>query len=200
MAVNQFWATSLTSIALVNPGNVQPAQPSATLSEPAAWISLSQEPYSRPHVAQPERVGAEAQRGWGAQLEANARSLVGLAPGWDGPGSAPVSKKALSRAVFYAKSALGERVDIAAPRLVPAGDGSVQIEWHTKRGELEFDIDDRGEMSIWVRNHVSGAEFDGEGAEALVLFYRWAPWIAARQSYASDVLVAPQMAALEFAA
>jgi hypothetical protein len=47
-------------------------------------------------------------------------------------------------------------------------------------GELEFDIGPRDEMTIWIRDRRNGAEFEGENQAALVLFYRWAPWIASR--------------------
>ncbi|WP_271504344.1 hypothetical protein [Bradyrhizobium sp. CCBAU 11357] len=103
--------------------------------------------------------------------------------------------------MFYVDTALKDAAsDVVAPRLVPGGDGSLQIEWHTRRGELELDLDTDGAMSIWVRDHATGAEFDGDGEEAFALFYRWAPWIAARVHHAPHAAAPAQMAFFEAAA
>jgi hypothetical protein len=135
------------------------------------------------------------------KLSANADGISSLQVGWDGPGSVPISREILTRAMFYIDSALkGAAGDVAAPRLVPGGDGSIQIEWHTRRGELEFDLGTDGAMSIWVRDHASGAEFEGEGEEAFALFYRWASWVASRRHYAPHVPVPTQVAFLDVAA
>ncbi|MCA1418615.1 hypothetical protein [Bradyrhizobium sp. BRP23] len=112
-----------------------------------------------------------------------------------------ISPEILARALFYVDTALKDGAsDLVAPRLVPGGDGSLQIEWHTRRGELELDIDTDGSMSIWVRDHASGAEFDGDDEEAFALFYRWAPWIASRLHDAPHVAASTQMAFFEVAA
>jgi hypothetical protein len=202
MAINPLLIGSITSIALVNGANLPPGRHFPTLSEQSRWSDVLGFADYANCPARPARADSAIPRkpAWAAQLDANAESLATLHPGWDGPGSISMSASTLSRAVFYVTSAVDNQIDVKPPRLVPAGDGSIQIEWHTKRGELEFDIDDRGEMSIWIRNHLIGAEFDGEGAEALALFYRWAPWIAARPNDAANVPVAPQMADLSFAA
>jgi hypothetical protein len=117
---------------------------------------------------------------WISQLASNAQGLSKLPAGWDGRGSIPISDKMLYRATTYVRSALEGLSDVTAPRLVPGGDGSVQIEWHAKHGELEFDIGPANEMTIWIRDRRNGAEFEGENQAALTLFYRWAPWIASR--------------------
>jgi hypothetical protein len=135
-----------------------------------------------------------------SNLTTNARQLSELKAGWDGPGSIPVTQKALHRATLYVRSALENLGDVCAPRLVPGGDGSVQIEWHAKHGELEFDIDSRGDTSIWIRDHRNGAEFDGENEAAVALFYRWAPWVASRQRDGFDAPPQAQMPLLSIAA
>ncbi|MCK1336039.1 hypothetical protein IVB38_08335 [Bradyrhizobium sp. 38] len=185
MPLNQFLVGSLTSVFLANGA---PAS-APTLSEKAHWIKPVDSVAAQPSFGQPGGIFAATGSDWRARLAANAHHLALLPAGWDGPGSVSISSALLSRALFYVKSALegASANEVAAPRLVPGGDGSLQIEWHTHRGELEFDLDDQGEASIWVRDHSSGAEFDGEGGEALALFYRWAPWIAAQQRYAAHV-------------
>jgi hypothetical protein len=100
----------------------------------------------------------------------------------------------------FVRSALDGIDDVDPPQLVPGGDGSVQIEWHARHAELEFDIDDGGGMSIWVRDHRSGAEFDGENEKALALFYRWAPWVASRLRDVHHVPAQAEVAGFSIAA
>lgn len=122
-----------------------------------------------------------AEPGWIGHLNNSARNMSALKAGWDGPGSLPVSRKALFWATSNIRSALEGIDDAEAPHLVPGGDGSLQIEWHEKHAELEFDVGPLGQMYIWIRDHRNGAEFDAENEAALALFYRWAPWIASKQ-------------------
>jgi len=118
---------------------------------------------------------------WKSVLLANVQSLSELHAGWDGPGSVPVGEKLLLRAVFCVETALTGLTDVTAPRLVPGGDGCVQIEWHSVWGEIKFDIDDEGQVWMWGRDHLRGFEFHDEGEAALALLYEWAPLIAARR-------------------
>lgn len=200
MPVNQLLASSLTSLFLANPANLPPPVPSATHSEKFGWID-SAHSGSPPEGATQVRVEKGDQPAWTKQLSANVKGVSSLQAGWDGPGSVPIFREILSRAMFYIESALKAATDdVAAPRLVPGGDGSLQIEWHTRRGELEFDLGTDGEMSIWVRDHASGAEFDGEGEEAFALFYRWASWVASRPRHAIHVPETAPVAFFEIAA
>lgn len=183
MPIKPFLIDPLTGMFLASAANL-PTSQAPTSSEGSFWV---------------DAIGAVVPD-WKLQLCANAQSLAELRAGWDGPGSLPISATTLSRAVFYVESALDSATNMAPPRLVPGGDGSVQIEWHLKRGELEFDIDGQGAMSIWIRDHLSGAEFDGEDENALALFYRWAPWVASRLRDAPHAVAATQMAQFAVAA
>lgn len=202
MPINQLLASSLTSVFLANPANLPPPpQHSATHSEKFGWIDSARTASPPEPTTQPRRVEEGDQPIWKRQLSANANGISSLKAGWDGPGSVPISREILSRAMFYIESALKAATgDVAAPRLVPGGDGSIQIEWHTRRGELEFDLDTGGEMSIWIRDHASGAEFDGEGEKAFALFYRWASWVASRPHHAAHVPDPAQVVFFEIAA
>lgn len=197
MAVNQILAGSLTSALLANVGGpaASPTFTDARFCSPSAWVSelLPARPDAEASVI--ETVPA-----WQSHLAANARLLSELTKGWDGPGSLPIPQTTLFLASTLAHNALRGLVSISPPRLVPAGDGSVQIEWHTRNGELEFDLDVDGHMSIWVKNRRNGAEFEGENEEALALFYRWAPWVAARPSNAGNVQASQQMPTFSIAA
>lgn len=197
MPFNQIFLTSLTGVFLAN------GAPTAVLSTVAEqWPS--DRAFALPQRRSERSVDALHPSDWKARLAANALSLAGLAPGWDGPRSVSIPESLLARAVFYVESALKSPIDgdaqMTAPRLVPGGDGSLQIEWHTRRGELEFDIDDRSAGSIWIRDHLSGAEFNGEGSEALALFYRWAPWIASQRHDATYAPIQAQMVPTAIAA
>jgi len=194
MPINQFLVGSLTGALLVSAADV-PSPP--TLSEKAHWIRSADTTTSVSPAANPV---TSASVDWKSRLSANARSLSDLRPGWDGPASLDIPERLVVRTVFYVQTVLEGVANALAPRLVPGGDGSIQIEWHTKRGELEFDIDSHGNMSIWGRDHLSGAEFSGEDEKALALFYRWAPRLASRQADALHVSAQAQMATFAVAA
>jgi hypothetical protein len=137
---------------------------------------------------------------WVATFNANHRRVASLRPGWDGPGSIRISPRALYTASRITRRALGLIGEAVAPYIVPGGDGSVQLEWHERHGELELDIDCNGHVSIWGRDHRTCAEFEADGEEAIALFYRWAPWTAAGSTNVSDVPVAPAPRSFQFAA
>lgn len=116
---------------------------------------------------------------WSGPLHRAASRLLRLHAGWDGLGSVAIPHHVVQLASKLVADALAG-IDIAeAPYLVPGGDGSVQIEWHEKHGELELDIASDGSLHIVGRNHLTGADFEGEDEKALALFFRWAAWMAA---------------------
>ncbi len=152
--------------------------------------------------------GAAAQLGprvekevfWLDMLSASARRLSALNPGWDGPGSVPISRTALFTATSLTLSALKGLDRAVAPYLVPGGDGSVQIEWHEKHGELELDVSPSGDLWIWGRDHITGAEYEGENDVALALFLRTAPRLAAIQVNVAHERIQEASTFLTFAA
>jgi hypothetical protein len=188
MPIRPLLAGSLTSAILVNPLTLGLAATQTDLpwrlTNPSA-LNADQDFW---HAARPtfQSTVREAEPVWMAIVKENARALSELSAGWDGRGSVAISRKVLYRATSYVESALKDLPDVVSPRLVPGGDGSVQIEWHAKHGELEFDMGPHDEMTIWIRDRRNGAEFAGDNQAALTLFYRWAPWIASRQPNDSD--------------
>jgi hypothetical protein len=102
----------------------------------------------------------------------------GLKDGWDGPGSIAIKKNIIELAENIVKDALQSARQPSAPYIVPGGDGSIQVEWHTKLGELELDLSPNGEAFVWCKNRISNDEFEAEDERALALFARWASWIA----------------------
>ncbi len=136
----------------------------------------------------PSLVVVNVQPAWAYDLAMRAERIKSLRRGWDGTKSVPVSKTVVELAQKLIKDALTSTDTASAPYLSPGGDGSLQIEWHTKTGEIELDISADGDATVWIRSRVSDEEFEGENERALSLFARWAPWIAKASDNESDVL------------
>jgi hypothetical protein len=204
MPIKPLLAGSLTGAILAGP--IAPGGPTATMTGVQWWLinplTLSADaplaPSSQP--APQQATTRETEPDWVSHLTRNAQALSELQAGWDGHSSIPISRKLLYRATSYVESALKGLSNVTPPRLVPGGDGSVQIEWHAIHGELEFDIGPHDEMTIWIRDRRNGAEFQGENQAALALFYRWAPWIASRLRHDSDATAQAQMPMFSVAA
>ena len=137
---------------------------------------------------------------WKKLLDANAARLAALKAGWDGYGSLPISKPVLFAAIDIVDRALSCVPNAIAPYLVPAGDGSVQVEWHEHHAELELELSADGQMCILFRDHLTGAELVGEGPKALNLFLRWAPWVASQSGDVDDVPHSQSVANFDVAA
>lgn len=115
---------------------------------------------------------------WAFDLFVRAGRIAALPDGWDGPQSVQIGRAIISKAENLIQYALLSARRPTAPYLVPGGDGSLQIEWHTKVGEIELDLSPNGEVSLWGRSDSWGAEFEAEDDKALELFARWATQIA----------------------
>lgn len=125
---------------------------------------------------------------WNVQLSRNIERLRKLSRGWDGPRSLPIDTSLLNRVSALIRGSLAPLgTNACAPFVVPLPSGGVQVEWHTIRGELEFELAANGTAAIWVRDHGTDHEFETEGAKALNQFMLWAPWLAAAQPDGSDV-------------
>ncbi len=128
---------------------------------------------------------------WREVFSARLERLRGLSRGWDGPGSIPVEGRLLRQAVQLVMEALAGSRKASAPSLVPGGDGSIQIEWHTKLGEIEFDLAVNGKRSIWIHDRLTGKEIEGENERALALLFRWAAWYSKIPDNVADAPVSP---------
>lgn len=127
---------------------------------------------------------------WATFLSESVQRLAALRAGWDGVGSIPIRRTLLDEATRIVRQALSGAKNAVPPYLVPGGDGSIQVEWHQKNGELEFDLAADGSRWIWIRDHLSGQEIEGENEGAVALFSRWAPRIGAVPDDEGDVSVA----------
>jgi hypothetical protein len=119
---------------------------------------------------------------WSIKLSRNIDRLRKLPRGWDGPRSLPIDNSLLNRVTALIRESLSPLGnDALAPFIVPLPNGGVQVEWHTARGELEFELAVNGTATIWVRDHGTNYELETEGAKALNQFMLWASWLASEQ-------------------
>jgi hypothetical protein len=168
--------TAGTALTSVEPGAIRTAPPRQTSPRPLAE--------SPPEPA------------WVGALAARATRILSLPAGWDGVGSVPVQRRLLDEATRIVRETLTGVPRAAPPHLVPGGDGGIQIEWHQKSGELEFELAADGGRWIWIRDHRSGEEIEGEGERANVLFSRWAARVAAGVDDEGYVLASPNTSTL----
>ena len=90
---------------------------------------------------------------------------MGLPPGWDSYGALSPTREALQYA-WMAVSALVEqdiRSPFPVPQVFPVPNGGVQLEWHSPRASLEWEIDADAEGGVFVfDDRDTGERLDGE--------------------------------------
>lgn len=106
-------------------------------------------------------------------------ALNRLSDGWDGPGSIGISDGLLARAERILELAFEGRRFPAPPAAVPAGDGSVQLEWRLIDTRFEFVIETNGEMEAWAQDRTSGHEWSALGSAAIELLSKWSARLTA---------------------
>jgi hypothetical protein len=138
---------------------------------------------------------------WSFKLSRDIDRLRKLSRGWDGPRSLPIDDSLLNRVAALVRQSLAPLgKDARAPFVVPLPSGGVQLEWHTARGELEFELAANGTATIWVRDHGTNHEFETEGAKALNQFMLWASWMASERLDVVDVPATQQTSLFAVAA
>ena len=91
---------------------------------------------------------------------ATLQALEELTDGWDSYGALAPARNALATAwtVASSLSLLG-----SVPQLFPTRRGGAQLEWHTPRASLEWEIDPSGGTGVFIfDNHATGEKFDGD--------------------------------------
>lgn len=95
----------------------------------------------------PSRTAFAGQRSWKETVNERLTELMRLPIGWDGYQAGPV---ALDNAAF-AGSILSSVMTPGTPlpSIVPTVNGSVQIEWHTSKGDIELRIHRPNSVYAW---------------------------------------------------
>jgi hypothetical protein len=99
---------------------------------------------------------------WARALQKRLEELVSLPPDWDGRGSAAVRMDALA----FAWSVLGQSMapSIAAPSMVPLGDGGVLLAWTSGAADIEVEVAKPNHVMIYHVDHRTGAEREWQTA------------------------------------
>lgn len=87
------------------------------------------------------------QRSWKESVVARLSELMQLPDGWDGHRGRPVSRDNAVFALSILSSIMDQSMPI--PSLVPTVGGSVQIEWHTLKGDMELRIHRPNSVHAW---------------------------------------------------
>jgi hypothetical protein len=91
-----------------------------------------------------------------------------LSPNWDGYGADPIAPATIEKIEGLLKYLVPSR---ARPgTLVPAADGSVQAEWHTRAVSFGLLVEEGGLTSCWIRLTGSDQEVERHGFDAQELF------------------------------
>jgi len=104
-------------------------------------------------------------RGWKRALESRFDELRNLELNWDGYGGEPLDPKVEQTC----KQILSEihLSEVSAPDLMPGSDGSVQIEWHENKCDLEIHILKSQQIFVYFNDHLK------EGSDELLFDERF---------------------------
>jgi hypothetical protein len=148
----------------------------------------------------PATVTLPALSPWFRELGKRFAAVRGLEDGWDGPQSVSVERLLIGRVDRFLKDALFEVPDPMLPFVVPAADGSLQIEWHRRDLDLEVFFSREGHVSALLEDRKAGVELERDGAEALNLFFGYARRVATNDRDGAHAPVAPASASVSVAA
>lgn len=84
--------------------------------------------------------------------------LLSLAPGWNSYSAKPIAPQNAKRAIRLLAEFLGP--ETPPPAVVPTVRGGIQLEWHTKRANLEIYIESPGSVSFFAEEVGSGESFE----------------------------------------
>jgi hypothetical protein len=112
---------------------------------------------------------------WYDAVVARLTKLAQLPPGWDGYRGRPVSFENAHFALSMLKSICLPTTP--PPDIVPGPNGDLQIEWHTKNGDIELDILGPYDVEGW--HQVEGQAPAEEPVELNADFTDVAKWLAA---------------------
>ncbi len=108
---------------------------------------------------------------WVIELEQRFDELAELQYDWDGYDGKPVSWTCATFAARLLESLYSARVP--APSIVPGSDGTLQIEWHMNRYDIEIDIIAPYEVTVNRFDHISREDEEFELQSDFSILARW---------------------------
>lgn len=93
---------------------------------------------------------------WVQELQARFSELTALPKGWDGYNGRPVSFECAAFAAALLETICVDEVSV--PALVPGNDGTLQIEWHKNKYDIEIDVLAANSVIASRYDHVSKTE------------------------------------------
>lgn len=117
--------------------------------------------WDNPHTDEPVKIEFQARRHtarWLSDVAARLSELTVLDRDWHISGARPIDEKSVIYAMTIARE-LAER-GMPQPAVIPAVDGSVQLEWETPRVDLEIRISGWDEAEVVFSDPDRDAEFE----------------------------------------
>lgn len=115
----------------------------------------------------------ERETKWRDEAMHRLQELVRLEQGWDGYAAIPVSLATATFTLKMLEVMCGDDTD--TPQMVPGPNGEIQLEWHTRTGDVEILV--RAPNDVFAWRHVEGIEDDGEEMQLSHDFRPAAEWI-----------------------
>ena len=111
---------------------------------------------------------------WLEEIRERLQALMALPAGWDGYSSPPVSPGVAAFALDIIEQCCTH--ETPPPSIVPGSSGTLQIEWHLERGDMELFIVAPGEVDAWYKDRSTGP--NGVEAPLLTDFTLLKKWLS----------------------
>lgn len=116
---------------------------------------------------------------WKSVVARRFQEALSLEADWDGLDSEAVSSEIVSLADKLLVLAFENIQHPAVPAVVPAGDGSIQLEWRLIDSRFELEISKDSSVEAWALDRSTNHSIEADGAEAISLFISWAQRLTA---------------------
>jgi hypothetical protein len=117
----------------------------------------------------------EPRHAWRDEVLLRLNELVRLPRGWDGYSAEPVSFANAQFALRLLETILPPNVP--TPQIVPGTSGDLQIEWHTRTGDMELHVQAPNHVHAW--RALADGDADGEELHLTTDFSELVVWLKA---------------------